>query len=58
MEHDILLYGRNLQEFRKKAMPSYLAYSSTLKMVEALIFSITSINSNVLYNEFEGIMFL
>jgi len=41
MEHNTMLSGRNLQEFHKKAMPSYLGFSSTLKMVETLNFSVT-----------------
>jgi hypothetical protein len=58
MEHDNLLSGRNLQEFHKNAMLSYLGYSFTLKMVEALHFSVTSVNSSVLYTEFGGRVFL
>jgi hypothetical protein len=58
MEHETMLSGRNLQEFLKNAKLSYLGYSSTLKMVEALHFSVTSVNSNVFYTEFGGSLFL
>ena len=58
MEHDTMLSGRNLQEFHKNAMPSYLGFFSTLKMVAALNFSVTSVNSNVLYTDFGGSVFL
>lgn len=58
MEHDTMLSGRNLQEFHRTTMPSYLGFSSTLKMVETLNFSVTSVNSSVLYTEFGGSMFL
>lgn len=58
MEHENMLSGRNLQEFHKNAMPSYLGFSSTLKMVEALNFYVTSVNSSLLYTDFGGSMFL
>jgi hypothetical protein len=50
MEHDTMLSGKNLQEIHKNTMPSYLGYTSISvpKMVEALNFSVTSVNSIVL----------
>ena len=57
MEHDTILSGRNLQ-IQRSALTSYLGCSSTLKMAEALNFSVTSVNSNVLYTEFGVSMFL
>jgi len=58
MEHNTILSGRNLQEYHKNAMPSYLGFSSTLKIVETLNFSVTSVNSSVLYTEISVSMFL
>ena len=58
MEHNTILSGRNLQEYHKNAMPSYLGFSSKLKIVETLNFSVTSVNSSVFYTESGGGMYL
>jgi hypothetical protein len=52
MEHDAKSYGRNLQKFQSNVMPSYVEYSFTLKIVEALNSSVMSVSSNILYAEF------